>query len=192
LTPRSRAARFEAEAAPHLDALYRTAARLARSPADAEDLVQDGLLKAFRFFDSWKPGTNFKAWLMRVLYTTFVSGRRSAGPPLVDLDAVGELETPADALVRELDRPDYAEREAAVLEAVDDRIKAAVDSLPEELRVVFLLATVEDLKYREIAEVIGRPLGTVMSRLFRARKALQDRLADVARADGRGLREDPR
>ncbi|HYC77827.1 MAG TPA: sigma-70 family RNA polymerase sigma factor [Planctomycetota bacterium] len=192
MTPRSRAARFEAEAAPHLDALYRTAARLARSPADAEDLVQDGLLKAFRFFDSWKPGTNFKAWLMRVLYTTFVSGRRSAGPPLVDLDAVGELETPADALVRELDRPDYAEREAAVLEAVDDRIKAAVDSLPEELRVVFLLATVEDLKYREIAEVIGRPLGTVMSRLFRARKALQDRLADVARADGRGLREDPR
>jgi RNA polymerase sigma-70 factor (ECF subfamily) len=175
-----RAADFEAAAAPEFDALYRTARRLARSREGAEDLVQETMLKGFRFFHTWTPGTNFRAWIFKVLYTTFAGGRRSAPPVAHGLEEAPEPVAPVDELLRELERGDPASRAAAVLEAVDDRIKTAVDELPEDLRTVFLLATVEDLSYREIADVVGRPLGTVMSRLFRARRQLQDRLASFA------------
>lgn len=185
LRPAARAASFEAEATPHLDALHRTASRLLGGRDGADDLVQETLLKAFRFFATWRPGTNFKAWLFRVLYTTFVSRKRSEQPAAVALDDAPEPGVDADELVRELARGDAAERERAVMEAVDERIKAAVDELPHDLRAVFLLNTVEELKYREIADVLGCPLGTVMSRLFRARRHLQDRLADYARTERR-------
>lgn len=171
---------FEAAASPVLDALYRTALRLVRRHDLAEDLVQDALLKGFRFFHTWTPGTNFRAWMFRVLYTTFAGERRAADPASRPLDDAPEPSAKADDLLRELDRGTPAERAAAVLDAVDDRIKAAVDELPEDLRAVFLLNTVEDLKYREIADVLGCPLGTVMSRLFRARRMLQDRLSAFA------------
>lgn len=190
MTPRprtktvGRAAAFEAEATPHLDALHRTATRLCGSPGEADDLVQETLLKAFRFFDTWTAGTNFKAWLFRVLYTTFVSARRSADPRPRDLADVPEPGATVDELLKELDRGSYEERERAVLDAVDDRVKAAVDALPRDLRATFLLSAVEDLKYREIADALGCPLGTVMSRLFRARRLLQDRLAAYAAEAG--------
>jgi RNA polymerase sigma-70 factor, ECF subfamily len=182
--PPKRSETFEAEATPHLDALHRTAARLLSGRDGADDLVQEALLKAYRFFHTWTPGTNFKAWLFRVLYTTFVSGTRAAPPKAVDLAAAPEPTASVDELLKELDRGDAKERERAVFEAVDERIKRAVDDLPEDLRTVFVLNTVEDLKYREIADVLDVPLGTVMSRLFRARRRLQDRLAEFARDEG--------
>jgi RNA polymerase sigma-70 factor (ECF subfamily) len=171
---------FEREVKPHLDALHRTALRLTRDPTSAEDLVQEALLKAWRFFHSFKTGTNFKAWVFRVMYTVFVSLIRERKPALQESDSVEDI--PArDSPVEEIARPSLKERESAVLEAVDDQIKAAVEELPHDLRTVFMLSTVEGLKYREIAEVMDCPLGTVMSRLFRSRRMLQDRLARYAR-----------
>ena len=177
---RRNAKAFEAAVSPVLDALYRTALRLVRRHELAEDLVQESLLKGYRFFHTFLPGTNFRAWILRVLYTTFAGERRNADPPSRPLDDAPEPSVKADDLLRELERGSPSERAAAVLDAVDDRIKSAVEDLPEELRAVFLLNTVEDLKYREIADVLGCPLGTVMSRLFRARRMLQDRLSAFA------------
>jgi RNA polymerase sigma-70 factor (ECF subfamily) len=171
---------FEREVRPHLDALHRTAQRLTRDPTAADDLVQEALLKAWRFFHSFKAGTNFKAWIFRVLYTVFVSLTREKKPALQDPDSVDEIEA-RESPIEELARPSLKERESAVLDAVDDQIKAAVEELPADLRTVFMLSTIEGLKYREIAEVMDCPLGTVMSRLFRSRRMLQDRLARYAR-----------
>jgi RNA polymerase sigma-70 factor, ECF subfamily len=172
---------FEHEVRPHLDALHRTARRLMRDPTLADDLVQEALLKAWRFFHSFKAGTNFKAWMFRVLYTVFVSLTRERKAPLQDsADSIEEIEA-RQSPIEELSRPSIEERERAVLDAVDDRVKAAVEDLAPDLRMTFLLSTIEGLKYREIAEVMGCPLGTVMSRLFRSRRMLQDRLAEYAR-----------
>jgi RNA polymerase sigma-70 factor (ECF subfamily) len=171
---------FEHEVKPHLDALHRTAQRLTRDPTSADDLVQEALLKAWRFFHSFKTGTNFKAWIFRVLYTVFVSLTREKRPALQDPDSVDEMQA-RESPIEELERPSLKEREVAVLDAVDDQIKAAVEELPTDLRTVFMLSTIEGLKYREIAEVMDCPLGTVMSRLFRSRRMLQDRLARYAR-----------
>jgi RNA polymerase sigma-70 factor (ECF subfamily) len=171
---------FEREVKPHLDALHRTARRLMRDPTLADDLLQEALLKGWRFFHSFKAGTNFKAWIFRVLYTVFVSMTRERRLEVQESDAVAEIEAP-DSPIEELSRPSLHERERAVLEAVDDRVKSAVEDLPHDLRTVFLLSTIEGLKYREIAEVMACPLGTVMSRLFRSRRMLQDRLAQYAR-----------
>jgi RNA polymerase sigma-70 factor (ECF subfamily) len=171
---------FEREVTPHLDALHRTAQRLTRDPTSADDLVQEALLKGWRFFHSFKAGTNFKAWIFRVLYTVFVSLTRERRLATQDADSVDEIQA-RESPIEEISRPTIEERERAVLEAVDDRIKSAVDELPPDLRTVFLLSTIEGLKYREIAEVMECPLGTVMSRLFRSRRVLQDRLAGYAR-----------
>jgi RNA polymerase sigma-70 factor (ECF subfamily) len=171
---------FEREVKPHLDALLRTARRLMRDPTLADDLLQEAMLKGWRFFHSFEAGTNFKAWIFRVLYTVFVSMTRERKLEFQESDSVGEIEA-RESPVEELSRPSIKERERAVLEAVDDRIKAAVEELPPDLRTVFLLSTIEGLKYREIAKVMECPLGTVMSRLFRSRRMLQDRLAQYAR-----------
>src|SRR5262245_61134888 len=171
---------FEREVKPHLDALHRTARRLMRDPARADDLLQETLLKAWRFFHSFEAGTNFKAWIFRVLYTVFVSMTRERRPEIQEADSISEIEA-RESPIEELSRPSVAERERAVLDAVDDRIKAAIEELPPDLRTVFLLSTIEGLKYREIAEVMECPLGTVMSRLFRSRRMLQDRLTHYAR-----------
>jgi RNA polymerase sigma-70 factor (ECF subfamily) len=169
-----------AEAGPHLPGLYRTALRLTRDPTRAEDLVQDAILKGFRFFDSYRPGTNFAAWIHRVLYTVFLNTARGAPPRSAPIDLVPEPERPRRSALDDLGLLSPSERTRGVLEQVDDRIKRAVEALPEELRLTFLLNTVEGLKYREIAEVMDCPIGTVMSRLFRARQLLQSELRDHA------------
>src|SRR5262249_3153781 len=128
---------FEREVTPHLDALHRTALRLTRDPTSADDLVQEALLKAWRFFHSFKTGTNFKAWVFRVMYTVFVSLIRERKPALQESDSVEEI--PArESPIEELARPSLEEREHAVLDAVDDQIKAAVEELPHDLRTVFM------------------------------------------------------
>jgi len=176
---------FEAEALRHLDALYRTALRMTRSEADAEDLVQETYIRAFRFRDQFTLGTNMKAWLFRILTNTFINTyrRKSAQPEVTDLEGVDEF-----SLYRRMadDRAASSspDPEAELLNGlVDTEVTDALEALPEKFRTTVLL-DVEGFSYKEIAEMLGIPIGTVMSRLHRGRKFLQKRLYDLARERG--------
>jgi RNA polymerase sigma-70 factor (ECF subfamily) len=176
---------FETEALSFLDALYRTALRMTRSEADAEDLVQETYIRAFRFRDQFTPGTNLKAWLFRILTNTFINSyrRRRSQPEFTELDDVDEF-----SLYRRMSggagatasRDPETEFLATV---VDSEVKDALAELPEKFRSVVLL-DVEGFSYKEIAEMLGIPIGTVMSRLHRGRKFLQKRLYDLAQERG--------
>jgi len=176
---------FEAEALRHLDALYRTALRMTRSEADAEDLVQETYIRAFRFRDQFTLGTNMKAWLFRILTNTFINTyrRKAAQPEVTDLEGVDEF-----SLYRRMagDRAASSspDPEAELLNTVvDTEVTDALEALPEKFRTTVLL-DVEGFSYKEIAEMLGIPIGTVMSRLHRGRKFLQKRLHDLARERG--------
>jgi RNA polymerase sigma-70 factor (ECF subfamily) len=169
-------AEFEREALAHLDALYAAALRLTRSPADAEDLVQDTFVKAYRFYDRFEAGTNMKAWLFRIQTNTFINRYRRKTRERAAVDGgnaapVGEG-VMSRAAMRGLSQP----VEAAERMLIAQEIQRALDELPEDYRVMILLADVEELSYKEIAEVVGCPIGTVMSRLHRARKIMQRQL----------------
>lgn len=175
---------FEAEVTPHLDTLYATALRLTRSESEAEDLVQETLLKAYRFRDKFQAGTNMKAWLLRIETNAFINKyrRRTRERAVFDgvaAEPVGEG-TMSRAAIRGLSGPIEAAQRSLLLA----EIQKALDELPEEQRLMVVLADVEELSYKEIAEIVGCPLGTVMSRLHRARKALQAKLVDQAVAFG--------
>lgn len=176
--------RFLEELDPVVDSLHRVAVRMTGDTVRAEDVLQEAILKAYRFFATYREGTNFRAWMHRVLYTVFVNATRDGGPRSSPLAAIPEPEDSVTPLIAELDQPTHAQRARAVLESVDESIKQAVLDLPQDLRIVFLLSTIEGLKYREIADVMECPLGTVMSRLFRSRRMLQERLLDFAKAGG--------
>lgn len=169
-------ASFDTEALPHLDTLYRVALRLTGDAASAEDLVQETMLRALRGWGTFRPGSNARAWLVTILRNQFVSGWRSrqrdATP--VDLDAVPELP--------DLANPDPEGHFFA--ELVDEEVLAALDALPDEFREVVVLSDLEGLPYAEVAEALGVPLGTVKSRLFRARRILQERLRRYAVESG--------
>ncbi|HKY50002.1 MAG TPA: sigma-70 family RNA polymerase sigma factor [Candidatus Limnocylindria bacterium] len=176
---------FEGEALRHLDALYRTALRMTRSEADAEDLVQETYIRAFRFRDQFTLGTNMKAWLFRILTNTFINTyrRKAAAPEVTDLEGVDEF-----SLYRRMadDRAASSspDPEAELLSSVvDTEVTDALEALPEKFRTTVLL-DVEGFSYKEIAEMLGIPIGTVMSRLHRGRKFLQKRLYDLARERG--------
>jgi RNA polymerase sigma-70 factor (ECF subfamily) len=176
---------FEAEALRHLDALYRTALRMTRSEADAEDLVQETYIRAFRFKDQFTLGTNMKAWLFRILTNTFINTyrRKTAQPEVTDLDGIDEF-----SLYRRMadDRAASTspDPEAELLNSVvDTEVTDALEELPEKFRTTVLL-DVEGFSYKEIAEMLSIPIGTVMSRLHRGRKFLQKRLYDLARERG--------
>lgn len=164
---------FEEEARPHLDALYSTALRLTRSECDAEDLVQDTLVRAYRFFDRFEAGTNFKAWLLRIQMNTFVNRYRRSTRERQVFD--GPMATPVGegvmsrATMRGLTDPVGSAHRKLIAKEINE----AFETLSEEARAMVLLADVEELSYKEIAEVMGCPIGTVMSRLHRARKQLQ-------------------
>lgn len=176
---------FETEALGFLDALYRTALRMTRSEADAEDLVQETYIRAFRFKDQFTPGTNLKAWLFRILTNTFINTyrRRQSQPEFTELDDVDEFslyKRMSDLKVSSAS----GDPETEFLNGlVDSEVKDALMELPEKFRQVVLLDT-EGFSYKEIAEMVGVPIGTVMSRLHRGRKFLQQRLYDVARERG--------
>jgi RNA polymerase sigma-70 factor (ECF subfamily) len=176
---------FETEALSFLDALYRTALRMTRSEAEAEDLVQETYIRAFRFRHQFTPGTNLKAWLFRILTNTFINQyrRKAARPETTELDDVEE-----SILYRHMRdvSPGSAspDPEAELIDnTLSSEVKDALEALPEKFRTTLLL-DVEGFSYKEIAEVLDIPIGTVMSRLHRGRKFLQKRLYDVARDRG--------
>jgi RNA polymerase sigma-70 factor (ECF subfamily) len=171
---------FERDAMQYVDGLYGAALRLTRSPSDAEDLVQDTLLRAYRFYDKFEAGTNLKAWLFRIQTNTFINRyrRRIRERELLegaDGRPVGEGVMSRSA-IRALSQP-QASAERGILA---EEIQKALDALPEEHRLVVMLADVQELSYKEIAEIAGCPIGTVMSRLHRARKAMQSHLISQA------------
>ncbi len=183
--PLARNDAFERDALSHLDALYRTALRMSRSAPDAEDLVQETYIRAFRFRDQFRPGTNLKAWLFRILTNTFINEyrKRSGQPDLTALDDVEE-NTLYRKMAGRAAPSSSPEPEREVLDKmVSSEVTAALEELPEKFRSTVLL-DVEGFSYKEIAELLGIPIGTVMSRLHRGRKFLQLRLYDLARERG--------
>ncbi len=180
----ARAARFEAEALPYLDQLYGAALRMTRHRADAEDLVQDTYAKAFGSFHQYRPGTNLKAWLYRILTNTFINSyRKKQREPLQsDADAVEDWQLHRAASHDSVGLP--SAENLALEELPDEEIKAALGKLSEERRLAVYLADVEGFAYKEIAEIMDTPIGTVMSRLYRGRRQLRGLLADHARSLG--------
>lgn len=166
---------FDAEALPHLDALYRVALRLTADPSRAEDLVQDTMLKAYRSWHQYQPGTNAKGWLLTILRNTFINDyrRRKLEPVATDLEAIEPY-----AIYRAVEEVDP--EGAFFSQIVDDKVLEAVDALPPEFREVLVLSDMEGLRYAEIAEALQVPVGTVKSRLFRARRLLQVALYEYA------------
>jgi RNA polymerase sigma-70 factor, ECF subfamily len=166
------AAAFERDALACIDALYGAGLRLTANPADAEDLVQDTYLKAFRSADQFQPGTNLRAWLFTILHNTFLNRRRRAVREPVATEA-DELERAAAALPGEAETPERI----LLRETIDADLQAALDSLPEAFRQAVWLRDVEEFSYAEIAGMLGVPIGTVMSRISRGRRLLFERLS---------------
>lgn len=161
---------FETDALSHLDSLYGTALRLTRNEADAQDLVQDTYVKAFKSAKQFTPGTNLKAWLFTILHNTFRNRRRDSGrdPVNVDSDQL-DLAAPVD--------PAASPEEQLTRAAMGPDLQSALDALPEAFRQAVWLRDVEEFPYAEIAEMLGIPLGTVMSRISRGRRMLYEALA---------------
>ncbi len=177
---------FERDAMQYTRQLYSAAMRMTRNPSDAEDLVQETYLKAYRAYHTFQEGTNLKAWLYRILTNTYINKYRkdSRRPSEVDLGTVEDM-----YLYRRLGSEESAEAarttEDRVLDGmVESDVKQAVEELPENFRMPVLLADLEGFSYKEIAEILDIPIGTVMSRLHRGRKAMQKRLWEFAKQRG--------
>jgi RNA polymerase sigma-70 factor (ECF subfamily) len=172
---------FERQALPFLDSLYNTAYRLARNSEDAEDLVQETYLKAYRSFDQFTPGTNLKAWMFKILKNAFINEyrRRQTVPQESDF---AEIEENLESHLRpeaagQIKNPE----QEAVEAALDENVQRALDELPPDYRMAVVLADLEGFSYKEIADILEIPVGTVMSRLYRGRKLLEEVLLRYAR-----------
>jgi RNA polymerase sigma-70 factor, ECF subfamily len=175
---------FEAAAMPFVDSLYNAAYRMSRNAQDAEDLVQETYLKAYRYYDKFEEGTNLKAWLFKILKNTFINSYRKKQqiPPSADF---ADIEESFESIVREEPGKQLPDPEAELLEKVlDEDVQRALEELPQDYRMVVLLADLEDFSYKEIADILEIPVGTVMSRLYRGRRLLEDALLKYAREHG--------
>ena len=174
---------FEQLAFEHMDALYNTALRMTRNPLDAEDLIQDVYVRAYRFFHRFKRDTNFKAWIFKILTNTYINQYRKKlkQPHQIELEKVnyGKRENPDThtEVIENFDSSGYKD-------LFDDEINTALDELSDDFKIVVLLADVESFSYKEIARIVNCPIGTVMSRLSRGRKQLQNQLRDYALKGG--------
>ncbi|TVL98949.1 MAG: RNA polymerase subunit sigma [Candidatus Brocadia sp. WS118] len=180
---------FEENAMAHVDSLYNMALRLVFNKEEAEDLVQETYLKAYRFFDTFQKGTNIKAWLFKILRNTFINNyRKTASMPgeviFEDIESVG-ADTPYEQETKGGDSADTLEKKYNDLGSlVDDEVKKALESLPVEYREAIFLSDVEELSYKDISEITNVPIGTVKSRLNRGRGLLQKSLLEYAKDRG--------
>jgi RNA polymerase sigma-70 factor (ECF subfamily) len=175
---------FETAAMPYVDSLYNTAYRMTRNSEDAEDLVQETYLKAYKYYDKFEEGTNFKAWLFKIMKNTFFNNyrKKKLTPHKIDFSEIEEsyervIQKNAPDLIRDPESEIFQDM-------MDADVKRALDSLPHDYKMVVLLADIEGFSYKEIAEILDCPVGTVMSRLYRGRKMLERTLLDYARKYG--------
>ncbi len=175
---------FETAAMPYLNGLYNMAFRLTRNAEDAEDLVQETFFKAYKHFDKFEPGTNLKAWLYRIQKNTFINNyrKKQKQPPssaFSDIEDAFESQV-SDEVMRHVKNPE----EELLRGILDEDVQQAIDGLREDYRMVLLLVDLEGFSYKEAAEILEVPVGTVMSRLYRGRRVLEKTLLDYARDHG--------
>lgn len=177
----NRSREFERQVLEHIDMLFAVAMRLTRNSADAEDLTQNTIVKALRFHDKFREGTYIKAWLLTILRNTFINEYRRKTRRPAEVELSGFESAPDTSPDPDVFFEPRRGNQEDLLELVDDPVRKAIEALPDDFRNAVIMADLEDMSYKEIADIMQCPLGTVMSRLYRGRKLLREALEDYAR-----------